>query len=271
MPAPLWLGGALAGIGSAFSGGLGFLGQSSANKQNRALARDQMAFQERMSSTAYQRAVRDMEKAGLNPMLAYQQGGASSPQGSLPVMKNELEAASNSAANLAQNVLAGFKLATENQILQENFKVAEYEGTLADAKAIPARRALQVAQEADKKIDEIFGGGNDGTSKNVPKQSNSANTEAERGRSHDLLRTMLEPDTPTNSAKTVPVESGKRLKPIDWDVMTPKERREWMLGDWKPGIGVTKPGDSDAQAIRDAKQKLRRLLIKGYAQRRSNR
>ncbi|UYD39236.1 MAG: DNA pilot protein [Wigfec virus K19_170] len=69
------------GIGDAIA-------QDKANKLNLSEAQTNRDFQERMSNTAYQRGMDDMKKAGLNPMLAFSQGGASSPSGSTATVQS---------------------------------------------------------------------------------------------------------------------------------------------------------------------------------------
>jgi hypothetical protein len=81
-------------LGGALGGVLGFIGQQQTNQKNWDIAQaanqasaeqaaKQMDFQERMRETQYQTAVTDMQKAGLNPMLAYQHGGAGTPSGAM--------------------------------------------------------------------------------------------------------------------------------------------------------------------------------------------
>lgn len=113
------LGGAIGGIASAITTAVQSKKQRKFASYQAQLNRD---FQERLSSTAYQRSVADLRKAGLNPILAYQQGGASTPAGATAT-----SSIADQAGAIARGAEVGKEAAQSAQRFREELRLLKEE------------------------------------------------------------------------------------------------------------------------------------------------
>lgn len=173
--------------------------QAEANAANDAQAQRQMDFQERMSSSAWQRGVEDMRKAGLNPALAYTQGPASAPSGAAATMASERKG--DIGGGLGANAKAAYGISQQERSVQSQTALNT---ASAEVAKVNAEKLGANAQEARENIENI--------KKDTERKEAEIKRTKEEARRSELARKVEEMNMP---AKAHEAKANERTSKAD--------------------------------------------------------
>lgn len=134
-------------------------------------------YQERLSNSAYQRAMTDMRTAGLNPILAYAQGGASTPSAASAAGSQASGTAASSPTPATVRNVAAEALATAQQAAQIENTAAQTKATKEQANKTRIEADILDDQRRDEPIEVGLG---DEPAKPVPRRHKYTSNEATR-------------------------------------------------------------------------------------------
>jgi hypothetical protein len=181
-------------VGGIIGGGLSFLGGERRNAAQAEQAATANAFSAQQFASRYQTTVKDMEAAGLNPMLAYSQGGGSPPSGQQAQMQDTYSPAVESfnrvRSTAAQNAVVNAQVEniradTQNkEAMASNIRADTLlkgaQEVLAGASADQARTNIAYLETQSKKIIEEI--------KNIPVEGDRLRALVRNlGQEYDLL------------------------------------------------------------------------------------
>ncbi len=167
-------------------GAASFIGGERRNEASAAEAKRNREFQERMSSTAHQREVKDLRAAGLNPILSASKG-ASSPGGSMAQFQDTVTPAISTA------------LASRRQKQElKNMSMTEMH-TLADIGRLAANKYMLIEQGNTAKQHAIQAE----LQTKIDLQLKKLDAEIYSGKEGKILRRLQLYNSPANTATSI--------------------------------------------------------------------